>query len=73
MYTVLVFARDSITWSVCCDQDAVRWQTHKREALRRALAQLSERRLLADFLAWRHRAALLKSRYFPQISRGLCE
>ena len=58
-----MFAMHLSTRSLCCEQEAVHWRVHKRNTLHCAVAHLSQRRLLADFLAWRHRAALLMSRY----------
>ena len=48
---------------VCCVQGAVRQRGHKRDMLRYALAHLSQRRLLADLMAWHHRAAVQISKY----------
>ena len=48
---------------VCYEQETVRWRVHKRQALRGAIASLTQRQLLADFLAWRHRTTLLAARH----------
>ena len=48
---------------MCYEQETVHWRVHKREALREALASLTQRRLLAAFLAWRHRTTVLLARH----------
>ena len=49
--------------STCHEQETVHWRVHKREALRGALASLTQRHLLADLLAWRHRTNVLVARH----------